>query len=89
MGSYCYYNVDPTIRQDHGFQAPNTPGVKFHNLLVVSLGGKGQYEHVINNIGARDLGNLDGPLHRGVLPLTPWPADFPAAAHPLPLGRAR
>ncbi|MFE6360442.1 discoidin domain-containing protein [Streptomyces sp. NPDC057806] len=52
MGSYCYYNVDPTIRQDHGFKAPVKPGVKFHSLLVVSLGGNGHYEHVINNTGA-------------------------------------
>jgi hypothetical protein len=61
MGSYCYYNVDPTIRQDHGFQAPNTPAVKFHNLLVVSLGGKGQYEHVINNIGTPTSGTSTVP----------------------------
>ena len=52
LGSYCYYNVDPTIVQDHGFKAPVKPGVKFHGLLVVSLGGKGQYEHVINSTGA-------------------------------------
>ncbi|MEU9095238.1 coagulation factor 5/8 type domain-containing protein, partial [Streptomyces sp. NPDC048428] len=35
LGSYCYFNVDPTIRQDHGFEAPVKPGVKFHDLLVV------------------------------------------------------
>ncbi|MEU0378129.1 discoidin domain-containing protein [Streptomyces cyaneofuscatus] len=52
MGSYCNYNVDPTIRQDHGFKAPVKPGVKFHSLLVVSLGGMGHYNHVINNTGA-------------------------------------
>nr|WP_203611038.1 discoidin domain-containing protein [Streptomyces cyaneofuscatus] len=52
MGSYCNYNVDPTIRQDHGFKAPMKPGVKFHSLLVVSLGGMGHYNHVINNTGA-------------------------------------
>ncbi|AXK36112.1 coagulation factor 5/8 type domain-containing protein [Streptomyces armeniacus] len=51
LGNYCYYNVDPTIIQEHGFAAPNTPNVKFHNLLVVSLGGEGQYAHVINDIG--------------------------------------
>ncbi|WP_411102772.1 discoidin domain-containing protein [Streptomyces sp. cmx-4-9] len=56
LGSYCYYNVDPTIRQEHGFQAPVKPGVKFHDLLVVSLGGNGQYEHVINGIGAPTSG---------------------------------
>ncbi|MFD6888565.1 discoidin domain-containing protein [Streptomyces sp. NPDC059957] len=52
LGSYCFYNVDPTIRQDHGFQVPVKPGVKFHDILVVSLGGNGQFEHVINNTGA-------------------------------------
>ncbi|MFE9854224.1 coagulation factor 5/8 type domain-containing protein [Streptomyces sp. NPDC005780] len=56
LGSYCYFNVDPTIRQDHGFQAPVKPGVKFHDLLVVSLGGQGQYEHVINNTGSPTSG---------------------------------
>ncbi|KUH40191.1 MULTISPECIES: discoidin domain-containing protein [Streptomyces] len=52
LGSYCNYNVDPTIRQDHGFKTPVKPGVKFHSLLVVSLGGMGHYHHVINETGA-------------------------------------
>ncbi|MEU7698222.1 discoidin domain-containing protein [Streptomyces sp. NPDC039028] len=52
LGSYCNYNVDPNIRQDHGFKAPVKPGVKFHSLLVVSLGGMGHYNHVINDTGA-------------------------------------
>ncbi|MFF7009714.1 coagulation factor 5/8 type domain-containing protein [Streptomyces fimicarius] len=56
MGSYCYYNVDPTIIQGHGFKAPVKPGVKFHSLLVVSLGGYGQYEHVINEVGSPTSG---------------------------------
>ncbi|MGW0935218.1 coagulation factor 5/8 type domain-containing protein [Streptomyces sp. NPDC002666] len=56
LGSYCYFNVDPTIRQDHGFQAPVKPGVKFHDLIVVSLGGQGQYEHVINDTGSPTSG---------------------------------
>ncbi|MFF1413206.1 discoidin domain-containing protein [Streptomyces sp. NPDC058289] len=61
LGSYCYYNVDPTIRQDHGFQVPVKPGVKFHDILVVSLGGNGQYEHVINNTGAPTSGTSTTP----------------------------
>ncbi|MEV5342526.1 discoidin domain-containing protein [Streptomyces sp. NPDC052676] len=56
MGSYCYYNVDPTIRQDHGFKAPVKPGVRFHSLLTVSLGGNGHFEHVINDVGAPTQG---------------------------------
>ncbi|WP_405698203.1 discoidin domain-containing protein [Streptomyces sp. NBC_01185] len=55
LGSYCNYNVDPTIVQDHGFKAPVKPGVKFHSLLVVSLGGMGHYNHVINNTGASTI----------------------------------
>ncbi|MGW7100045.1 discoidin domain-containing protein [Streptomyces sp. NPDC054838] len=61
LGSYCYYNVDPTIRQDHGFEVPVKPGVKFHDLLVVSLGGNGQYEHVVNGTGAATSGTSTTP----------------------------
>ncbi|MET8452682.1 coagulation factor 5/8 type domain-containing protein [Streptomyces sp. NPDC005209] len=61
LGSYCYYNVDPTIVQHHGFAAPARPGVRFHNLLVVSLGGNGQYEHVINDLGAPTAGTSTTP----------------------------
>lgn len=56
LGSYCYFNVDPSIRQDHGFAVPEKSGVKFHGLLVVSLGGQGQYEHVINSTGSATSG---------------------------------
>ncbi|MFD9887044.1 coagulation factor 5/8 type domain-containing protein [Streptomyces alboflavus] len=61
LGSYCYYNVDPSIVQHHGFAAPTKPGVKFHHLLVVSLGGKGQYERVINDTGAPTSGTSTIP----------------------------
>ncbi|MGW6306376.1 coagulation factor 5/8 type domain-containing protein [Streptomyces niveus] len=61
MGSYCYYNVDPTIQQHNGFQAPVKPGVRFHHLLVVSLGGQGQYERVINDTGEPTSGTSTVP----------------------------
>ncbi|MFD5813907.1 coagulation factor 5/8 type domain-containing protein [Streptomyces sp. NPDC127038] len=61
LGSYCYYDVDPTIVQHHGFAAPNRPGVKFHGLLVISLGGNGQYEHVVNDTGAPTSGTSTVP----------------------------
>ena len=61
LGSYCYYNVDPSIRQAHGFVAPAVPGVKFHGLLVVSLSGNGQYDHVINAIGSPTSGTTTVP----------------------------
>ncbi|GHF91194.1 hypothetical protein GCM10018790_80400 [Kitasatospora xanthocidica] len=61
LGSYCYFNVDPTIRMDHGFEAPTRAGVRFHDLLVVSLGGKGQYNHVVDTTGAATSGTSTTP----------------------------
>ncbi|MEU8603607.1 coagulation factor 5/8 type domain-containing protein [Streptomyces parvulus] len=61
LGSYCYYNVNPSIVQHHGFAAPNRSGVRFHGLLVVSLGGNGQYECVINDTGSPTSGTSTVP----------------------------
>ena len=51
VGSYCYFNVDTALIEDHSFEVPNTPGVKFHNLVTVSLGGVGTISHIINSTG--------------------------------------
>lgn len=51
LGSYCVFTSDPTIEVDRGFEVPVKPGVRFHSLLAVSLGGKGRYIHVINDTG--------------------------------------
>ncbi len=53
LGSYCYFNVDPSIVNDHSFEVPDTAGVRFHNLSTVSLGNNGIIAHVINNTGAQ------------------------------------
>ncbi len=52
LGVYCFFNVDPTLRADRAFEVPNVPGVKFHDLLTVSLGNVGFIDHVINDAGA-------------------------------------
>jgi hypothetical protein len=57
MGSYCFFNVNKAVVNDHAFQAPNTPGVKFHSLLTVSLGGVGVITHVINSTGGATPAN--------------------------------
>lgn len=67
MRHHGYYNVDPTVVQHHGFAAPNRPGVR-GDLLVVSLGGNGQYERVINDRGA-DVGGVHGAVDGGVVPV--------------------
>ncbi len=51
LGSYCYFNVDPSIAAARGFEVPNKSGVKFHDLLTVSLGGNGSITNVINTTG--------------------------------------
>jgi hypothetical protein len=50
MGSYCVFTTDPSIAAYHSFEAPNTPNVRFHDILTVSL-GKGSITHVINDTG--------------------------------------
>jgi hypothetical protein len=52
LGSYCYFNVNPAVVAAHAFEVPNTPGVKFHDMVTVSLGGTGTISHVINDSGA-------------------------------------
>ena len=52
VGSYCYFNVNPSVSAYHAFEVPNTPGVRFHSLLSVSLNYQGTITHVINDTGA-------------------------------------
>jgi hypothetical protein len=63
VGSYCYFNVDPSINAARGFEVPDTPGVKFHDLLTVSLGGNGTISHVINNTGGVASGTATVPSY--------------------------
>jgi hypothetical protein len=51
LGSYCYFNVNPSVVEDHSFEVPYTSGVKFHDMVTVSLGGTGTISHIINSTG--------------------------------------
>ncbi|MBA2286320.1 MAG: coagulation factor 5/8 type domain-containing protein [Ktedonobacteraceae bacterium] len=51
LGSYCLFNVNNAVVADRAFEVPNTPGVRFHDLVTVSLGGVGTITHIINNTG--------------------------------------
>jgi hypothetical protein len=51
LGSYAYFNVNPSVVADSAFLAPNRPGVRFRNMTTVSLGGTGTIAHVINGVG--------------------------------------
>jgi hypothetical protein len=63
LGSYCFFNVNPTVNAYHAFEVPNTPGVQFHDLLTVSLGGVGTITHVINDTGATAQGSSTIPVN--------------------------
>jgi carbohydrate binding protein with CBM56 domain/chitobiase/beta-hexosaminidase-like protein len=51
MGSYNFFNVNPSVSSFHAFEVPDTAGVRFHDLLTVSLNFMGTITHVINNAG--------------------------------------
>ncbi|MFJ1754985.1 RICIN domain-containing protein [Kitasatospora sp. NPDC088134] len=51
LGSYAYFNVNPAVVEEHSFEVPNRSGVRFHDMVTVSLGGTGTINHVINSTG--------------------------------------
>ncbi|NUS12027.1 MAG: coagulation factor 5/8 type domain-containing protein, partial [Streptomyces sp.] len=51
LGSYCYFNVNPSVTAEHAFEVPDNPNVRFQNMVTVSLGGTGTIRHVINDRG--------------------------------------
>jgi hypothetical protein len=63
LGSYCFFNVDPSIHATRGFEVPVTPGVRLHDLLTVSLGGVGTIDHVVNDTGAAAQGSATIPVN--------------------------
>jgi hypothetical protein len=63
LGSYCYFNVNPSIHADRGFEVPAVSGVKFHSVFTVSLGGVGVIDHVINNTGGPAQGTSTIPVN--------------------------
>jgi hypothetical protein len=52
LGSYCFFNTNPSVVADRAFEVPVTAGVQFHDMVTVSLGGTGTIAHIINNTGA-------------------------------------
>ncbi|AXI80781.1 RICIN domain-containing protein [Peterkaempfera bronchialis] len=51
LGSYCYFSSNPAVVAEHAFEVPNRSGVRFHDMVTVSLGGTGTISHVINSTG--------------------------------------
>jgi hypothetical protein len=60
-GSYSYFDQGATIENAMAFQAPDTSGVQFHDLLTVFLNGSGGLLSVINGTGAAVSASFGGP----------------------------
>ncbi len=52
LGSYAYFNVNPSVVNERAFEVPAKPGVRFTSMVTVSLGGTGTINRIINNSGA-------------------------------------
>ena len=63
MGSYVVFIDTPaTLFDTEAFQAPNTPGVQFHNLLAVWIAGSGGDTSIINGTGGPATSTNPGPV---------------------------
>ena len=54
LGSYCFFNIagaNTHVVAAHAFEVPETPGVRLHSLVTVSLGGNGRIRHIVNDSG--------------------------------------
>ncbi|RSM55149.1 coagulation factor 5/8 type domain-containing protein [Amycolatopsis sp. WAC 01376] len=51
LGSYCYFNVDPSVVADRAIEAPDNANVRFRSMVAVSLGGNGTIARVVNDRG--------------------------------------
>jgi hypothetical protein len=60
LGSYCFFKRRPVDPCGTRVRVPDTSGVRLHDILTVSLDGKGGIDHVVNDTGAAAQG--PGPV---------------------------
>ena len=51
LGSYCFFNVNPSIHATNAFEVPTAPGVKLHDILILSISNTGTIDHIVNGVG--------------------------------------
>jgi hypothetical protein len=61
LGSYIFTNVNPSLHASHAFEVPDTPGVRLHDVLTVSLNHAGTIDHVVNDTGGPVTPDFAGP----------------------------
>ena len=63
MGVYSNFDLGVAIENAEAFEAPNTSGVQFNDLLTVWLNNSGGIESVINGTGAAVSSTNAGPVN--------------------------
>jgi hypothetical protein len=51
LGIYSVFR-EPNVMLSRAIEVPHTPGVRFHHIITVALGDKGEISHVIDGAGA-------------------------------------
>ena len=51
LGSYCFFNVNPSIHASHAFEVPTKAGVTLHDILDLSITNAGTIDHVVDDTG--------------------------------------
>ncbi|HET6530901.1 MAG TPA: discoidin domain-containing protein [Actinoplanes sp.] len=51
LGSYCVFTLDQSVVGERAFETPVKPGIRFTNMVTVSLGGQGTINRIINDKG--------------------------------------
>jgi hypothetical protein len=60
MGSYVVFiNTTATLHDAEAFQAPQTPGVQFHDVFGLWIAGSGGLDSVINGVGGAATNTAD------------------------------
>ena len=76
MGAYVVFIHTPaTLHVTSGFQAPQTPGVKFSDTFGVWIGGSGGLDSIINGVGGPVTSTNPGIVEPVDVPSYPLPAS--------------
>ncbi|MFI6344237.1 coagulation factor 5/8 type domain-containing protein [Streptomyces sp. NPDC050560] len=51
LGSYCFFSANPDVVAERSFEVPDTADVRLHHLVILTLGGAGTINHVVNDTG--------------------------------------
>jgi hypothetical protein len=63
LGSYCNFFVNPSVQSANAFVSPQNAGVKWTDMVTISLGGTGTIDHIINGQGGTvNAGNHQADL---------------------------